>query len=258
MTEERKTAVLEVRDVSLRFGAVVALDGVSLRVDEGEVVALLGDNGAGKSTLIKAISGMHRPDTGIIAVDGVPATIRRPIDAIRLGIETIHQDSSLALDLSVGRNLFLGREPTRASWLGAFAPLDVRRMEEPAQGLLERVGISKRLDPAASVARLSGGERQSIAIARAMHFLARVIILDEPTNNLGVEETYGVLAFIREVKARGGSILLVTHNIHHVMAVCDRAMVMRRGQVVAEHRVQETTVQRIEADIMGVSTPHAA
>ena len=131
-------------------------------------------------------------------------------------------------------------------------------MEEPAQGLLERVGISKRLDPAASVARLSGGERQSIAIARATHLLARAIILGEPTNNLGVEGTSGVLAFIREATARGGSILLVTHTIHHVMAVCDRAMVMRRGGVVAEHCVVETTVQRIEADIMGVSTPHAA
>lgn len=246
------STVLEVKDFSLRFGAVIALDNVSLCVREGEVVALLGDNGAGKSTLIKAISGVLRFDSGSISIDGKLAKIRRPIDAIRLGVETIHQDSSLALDLTVGRNLFLGREPTFASWLGSFAPLDRRKMDEPAQGLLERVGISKRLDPAASVARLSGGERQSIAIARAMHFLARVIILDEPTNNLGVEETYGVLNFIKEVKARGRSILLVTHNIHHVMAVCDRAVVMRRGKVIAEHGIANTTLEQIEADIMGV------
>ena len=246
------TSLLDIENLTCRFGALVALDRVSLSVSENEVVALLGDNGAGKSTLIKAVAGVHAPTSGTIKVQGRTVVIRHPADAMKLGIETIHQDSSLALDLSVSRNLFLGREPTNLSWLGALAPIDFEKMLEPAQGLLERVGISKKLDPSRSVASLSGGERQAISIARAMHFLAKLIILDEPTNNLGVEETYGVLRFIEEASSRGRSILLVTHNIHHVMKVCDRAVVMRRGRVVVERRIDETSIGQLENDIMGI------
>ncbi len=246
------TPVLEVENLSKSFGNVQALRSASLSVAPGEVVALLGDNGAGKSTLIKCISGVHRPDAGLIRIDGRTVAIRTPREAIDAGIETIHQDSSLAADLSIARNLFLGREPTRLSWLGALAPMDRGAMQASARTLLARVGIRRALAPATPVSALSGGERQSIAISRAMQFAARLIILDEPTNNLGVEETRGVLRFIREMREGGHSLLVITHNVHHVLAVADRFVVMRRGEVVAEGAVAGSDVLGIESLIMGV------
>lgn len=244
--------VLEVERLSKSFGSVQALRGASLSVRPGEVVALLGDNGAGKSTLIKCISGVHHPDSGTIRIDGRPVAIRTPRDAMRAGIETIHQDSSLAPDLTIARNLFLGREPTRMSWLGALAPMDRPAIQRSARALLARVGIRKALSPDTPVSALSGGERQSIAISRAMQFAARLIILDEPTNNLGVEETRGVLRFIREMKEQGHSLLVITHNVHHVLVVADRFVVMRRGEVVAEGAVAGADVLGIESLITGV------
>lgn len=244
--------VLEVERLSKSFGSVQALRGASLSVRPGEVVALLGDNGAGKSTLIKCISGVHHPDSGTIRIDGRPVAIRTPRDAMHAGIETIHQDSSLAPDLTIARNLFLGREPTRMSWLGALAPMDRPAMQRSARALLARVGIRKALSPDTPVSALSGGERQSIAISRAMQFAARLIILDEPTNNLGVEETRGVLRFIREMKEQGHSLLVITHNVHHVLVVADRFVVMRRGEVVAEGAVAGADVLGIESLITGV------
>ena len=219
---------------------------------EGEVVALLGDNGAGKSTLIRAISGVHPFDGGTIHVRGAKVMIRSARDAMNLGIETIHQDTSLAPNLSIARNLFLGREPVMLPFLGVFAPLHFAVLRRSASSLLRRVGISKALDADAIVDTLSGGERQSIAISRAMQFEARVIILDEPTNNLGVEETHGVLRFVREVRDAGHSVLLVTHNIHHVFQVADRIVVMRRGEVVAERTVADTDLLTVESLIMGI------
>lgn len=246
------TEVLRVQNLSKSFGNVRALRSASFSVNEGEVVALLGDNGAGKSTLIKCISGVHPPDGGQIFISGRPATIRTARDAMAAGIETIHQDTSLAPDLTIARNLFLGREPTWASWLGIFAPMDHGALATAAQTLLRRVGIKKALSPDTPVTALSGGERQSIAISRAMQFAARLIILDEPTNNLGVEETRGVLRFVQEMKAAGHSILFITHNIHHVFAVADRIVVMRRGEVVAESTLAGRDVLDIEGLIMGV------
>ncbi|GLS19288.1 sugar ABC transporter [Labrys miyagiensis] len=244
--------VLRLENVQKSFGSVHALKSASLTLREGEVVALLGDNGAGKSTLIKAISGVHPSDGGAIYVRGDKASIRSARDAMNLGIETIHQDTSLAPDLSIARNLFLGREPVKLGWLGVFAPIDFGELRRVATALLKRVGISKKLDADALVSTLSGGERQSIAISRAMQFAAKVIILDEPTNNLGVEETHGVLRFVREMRDAGHSVLFITHNIHHVFEVCDRIVVMRRGEVVAEKTVADTDLLTVEGIIMGV------
>ncbi|CCV14930.1 ATP-binding cassette domain-containing protein [Mesorhizobium sp. STM 4661] len=243
--------VLRLQNLQKSFGSVRALKNASFALNEGEVVALLGDNGAGKSTLIKAISGVFPVDRGEIYVRGQKVSIRSTRDAMDLGIETIHQDTSLAPDLSIARNLFLGREPVNFKWLGVFAPLDRAKLRDAASTLLKRVGISKKLDADALVSTLSGGERQSIAISRAMQFAAKVIILDEPTNNLGVEETHGVLRFVKEVRAAGHSVLLITHNIHHVFQVADRIIVMRRGEIVAEQTVADTDLLTVESIITG-------
>jgi simple sugar transport system ATP-binding protein len=243
--------VLRLENVRKSFGSVRALKSASFALNEGEVVALLGDNGAGKSTLIKAVSGVYPIDGGEIYVRGAPVSIRSARDAIDLGIETIHQDTSLAPDLSIARNLFLGREPVKLSFLGVFAPLDAPKLREAASTLLKRVGIAKKLDADAPVRTLSGGERQSIAISRAMQFAAKLIILDEPTNNLGVEETHGVLRFIKEMRDAGHSVLLITHNIHHVFQVADRIIVMRRGEIAAHFVVAETDLITVESAITG-------
>jgi len=243
--------VLRLRNLQKSFGSVRALKNASLTLKEGEVVALLGDNGAGKSTLIKAISGVFPIDRGDIYVRGEKVWIRTTREAMDLGIETIHQDTSLAPDLSIARNLFLGREPVNLKWLGVFAPLDLAKLRDAASTLLKRVGISKKLDADALVSTLSGGERQSIAISRAMQFAAKVIILDEPTNNLGVEETHGVLRFVKEMREAGHSVLLITHNIHHVFEVADRIIVMRRGEIVAEQTVADTDLLTVESLITG-------
>lgn len=250
--------ILRLDRVRKSFGNVHALKSASMVLREGEVVALLGDNGAGKSTLIKAISGVHPFDGGEIHVRGQKAVIRTARDAMDLGIETIHQDTSLAPDLSIARNLFLGREPVKLPWLGVFAPLDFGALRHAATTLLKRVGISKKLDADVLVNTLSGGERQSIAISRAMQFAAKLIILDEPTNNLGVEETHGVLRFVKDVRAAGHSVLFITHNIHHVFQVADRVVVMRRGEVVAERNVADTDLLSVEALIMGVDPAELA
>lgn len=243
--------VLRLEKLSKSFGGLQALKDASLTLREGEVVALLGDNGAGKSTLIKAISGIHGIDSGEIFVHGKKVTINSARDAIELGIETIHQDTSLAPDLSIARNLFLGREPVFWPFLGLLAPLNLGQLKQAASSLLQRVGIAKELDADAPVRTLSGGERQSIAISRAMHFFAKVIILDEPTNNLGVEETHGVLRFMKEVRDAGHSVLFITHNIHHVFQVADRIIVMRRGEIAAELVVAETDLLAVESIITG-------
>ena len=243
--------ILEIDGLTKSFGSVQALRGATFHVNEGEVVALLGDNGAGKSTLIKAISGIYPADGGTIHLNGRQVTVRKPRDAMELGIETIHQDSSLAPHLSIARNLFLGREPVRQSWLGLFAPIDMKSINGQATDLLRRVGITKKLSADAPVSYLSGGERQSIAISRAMQFFAKIIILDEPTNNLGVEETHGVLRFIKEVREAGHSLIYITHNIHHVFEVCDRAVIMRQGEVIANVRMADSDVLTVEGIITG-------
>ena len=214
------------------YGRVQALDGVDLKVSRREIVGLLGDNGAGKSTLIKVLSGAVRADGGEIFVRGKRADIRSTTDAIALGIETIYQDSALVTQLSIARNLFLGREPLKGPRF--INRMDGQLMEEVAGELLKKVGIGKAIPASTPIAALSGGERQAVAIARAMYFDSDLIVLDEPTNNLGVAETQGVLRFVRNARDSGHSCIFIAHNIHHVFQVVDRIVVMRRGRIVAD------------------------
>ncbi|MBB5751831.1 ATP-binding cassette domain-containing protein [Prosthecomicrobium pneumaticum] len=234
------------------YGRVRALDGVDFTVREREIVGLLGDNGAGKSTLIKVLSGAVPATGGAIYVRGEKASIRSTTDAIGYGIETIYQDSALVTQLSIARNLFLGREPIKGPRL--LNRLDHERMNRVAGELLRRVGISKNIPPTTPIGSLSGGERQAVAIARAMYFDSDLIILDEPTNNLGVAETQGVLSFVRNARDSGHSCIFIAHNIHHVFQVVDRIVVMRRGRVVADDIDPKTSsVEAVERVITGMT-----
>src|ERR1700751_4905673 len=205
------------------FGRVQALNDVTLSVNRNEIVGLLGDNGAGKSTLIKILSGALRADRGDIYMRGNQVKIRNTTDAMALGIETIYQDSALISQLSIAREL------------------------------LKQVGIKKDIPPTTPINALSGGERQAVAIARAMHFESELIILDEPTNNLGVEETQGVLRFVRGARDSGHSCILIAHNIYHVFQVVDRIIVLRRGKTVADDiDPKQTTIEAVESIITGM------
>ncbi len=242
-----------IRMASIRksYGRIVALDDIDFVVREREIVGLLGDNGAGKSTLIKVLSGAVPMTTGDIFVRGKKVDIRSTTDAIACGIETIYQDSALVTQLSIARNLFLGREPIRGPRL--LNRMDKAKMDEVAGALLRQVGISKNIPPNTPIGALSGGERQAVAIARAMHFDSDLIILDEPTNNLGVAETQGVLRFVRGARDSGHSCIFIAHNIHHVFQVVDRIVVMRRGKVVADDiDPKHTTVDAVERVITGM------
>jgi simple sugar transport system ATP-binding protein len=238
------------------YGRILALDDVDFSVREQEIVGLLGDNGAGKSTLIKVLSGAVPVTSGNIYLRGQKVDIRNTTDAINCGIETIYQDSALVTQLSIARNLFLGREPLKGPKF--LNRMDFDAMNEVASGLLRRVGIEKKIPPDTPIGSLSGGERQAVAIARAMHFESDLIILDEPTNNLGVAETQGVLNFVRSARASGHSCIFIAHNIHHVFQVVDRIVVMRRGRVVADDiDPKATSVEEVERVITGMTAEGA-
>lgn len=238
--------LVEMRHIQKSYGRVHALRDVNLSIRRGEIVGLLGDNGAGKSTLIKVLSGAVPYTSGEIRIKGRPVTMTSTNDAIAAGIETIYQDSALVPQLSIARNLFLGRELTT----GTLGRLDIDRMNQVAADLLKRVGISKNIPPTTPIGSLSGGERQAVAIARAMYFDSDLIILDEPTNNLGVAETQGVLRFVREARDTGHSCIFIAHNIHHVFQVVDRMVVMRRGTVVADDLNPKTSSIRDVEDVI--------
>lgn len=233
------------------FGRVQALNDVSFTVRRNEIVGLLGDNGAGKSTLIKILSGALTADSGEIYFKGQKVHIADTMDAIKLGIETIYQDSALVTQLSIARNLFLGREPRKKPYF--LDRMDQEAMNEAARALLKQVGITKDIPPTTPISALSGGERQAVAIARAMHFDSDLIILDEPTNNLGVEETHGVLRFVRNARDSGHSCIFIAHNIYHVFQVVDRIVVLRRGKKVADDiDPKKTTIEQVEKVITGL------
>ena len=244
-------ALIQMQGISKSYGPVHALEEVDLTVGEREIIGLLGDNGAGKSTLIKILSGAIPTSSGTIAIHGKQVAINNTSDAIKHGIETIYQASALVPELSIARNLFLGREPLKGpAFLGW---MDQTAMGEVARGLLKEVGIEKDIPPHTPIGSLSGGERQSVAIARAMHFDSELIILDEPTNNLGVAETQGVLRFVRNARDSGHSCIFIAHNIHHVFQVVDRIVVLRHGRVVADDiDPEQTSVQEVERIITGM------
>jgi simple sugar transport system ATP-binding protein len=219
--------LIEVDNVSKYFGTIVALKDISMTVNAGEVMCLLGDNGAGKSTLIKILSGVHRPDAGRYLFEGKQVHFSSPRDALDLGIATVYQDLAMIPLLGISRNFFLGSEPTRG-W-GPFRRFDVGYADRVTRDELSKMGIQLR-DTTQSVGTLSGGERQSVAIARAVYFGAKVLILDEPTAALGVKEAGVVLRYIAQARARGLGVIFITHNVHHAYPVGDRFTLLNRGR----------------------------
>jgi D-xylose transport system ATP-binding protein len=234
--------LVEMRGISKRYGGVQALQSVDLDIYLGEVHALVGDNAAGKSTLIKTLAGAVIKDEGTITFEGRAIEINAPRDAKALGIETVYQDLALADNLNVSANVFLGRELTRNGALSWF--LDNRRMEKESRTLLGKLKINIP-NIRQQVRSMSGGQRQSIAIARCVCFNARVVILDEPTAALGVEETRKVYGLIRDMREHGLGVLLISHNLNHVFENCDRITVLKTGRLVGSRRVEETTQDEI-------------
>jgi simple sugar transport system ATP-binding protein len=228
--------LLETREIGKRFGSVVALSGISMTVDAGAITCVLGDNGAGKSTLIKILAGVHPQDEGEYLIDGVPRRLANPRAALDLGIATVYQDLAMIPLMSVWRNFFLGSEPTRG-W-GPLRRFDVRTAKATTRRELREMGIDLR-DPDQPVGTLSGGERQSVAIARAVHFGARVLILDEPTSALGVKQAGVVLRYVAQARDRGLGVVFITHNPNHAYPVGDRFLVLNRGRSLGDFAKSE-------------------
>lgn len=241
-------AIIEVSKVSRFFGNVIALKDVSFAVDAGEVHCLLGDNGAGKSTLIKILSGVHQPSTGEIRIDGTPALFANPKDAQKAGVATVFQDLALVPLIGVSRNFFMGREMEIGR--GPFRRLDMARMNELTLREMREVGIELR-DPEQPVGTLSGGERQCVAIARAVHFGARVLILDEPTSALGVHQASNVLKIIMQARKRGVGVIFISHNVHHAWAVGDRFTLLKRGQSMGTFAKNDITRDELLSRMAG-------
>ena len=225
-----RAPLLEVRHVSKHFGSVNALTDISLEVHAGEVTCVLGDNGAGKSTLIKILSGVFAPDSGEFLIDGEPMHFTGPREARAQGISTVFQDLATVPLMSIWRNFFLGSEPARG--VGPFRRLDVAHAKEVTRQELAKMGIDVR-DPNQTVGTLSGGERQAVAIARAVYYGARVLILDEPTSALGVKQSGIVLRYVIQARDRGVGVIFITHNPHHAYPIGDRFVILNRGRLIA-------------------------
>jgi simple sugar transport system ATP-binding protein len=236
------TSLIEVHNISKRFDTVIALDGVSMSVQRGEVMCLLGDNGAGKSTLIKILSGVHQPTTGQFLFEGREVSFASPRDALDLGIATVYQDLAMIPLLSVSRNFFLGSEPTVGR--GPFRRFNMRFADNVTREELAKMGIRLR-DTAQPVGTLSGGERQSVAIARAVYFGAKVLILDEPTAALGVKEASVVLRYIAQARARGLGVIFITHNVHHAYPIGDRFTLLNRGRSYGTFKKSEVSREEV-------------
>jgi len=239
--------ILELRGVSKHFGAVQALYQVDFHVAPGQVMALVGDNGAGKSTLIKSIAGIHTIDEGEVVFDGQPVTIHGPKDAAKLGIEVVYQDLALCDNLDVVQNMFLGREE-----LSSLRRLDETLMEKRATDTLASLSVTTIRSVRQTVASLSGGQRQSVAVAKAVMWNSKVVILDEPTAALGVAQTRQVLDLVRRLGEQGLAVVLISHNLHDIFEVADTITVLRLGQNVAEYkRTEVTQTQVVEAITAG-------
>ena len=246
------TPLVELKDISIAFGGIKAVDKVSVNLYPGEVVGLLGHNGAGKSTLIKCLSGAYKADFGEVYINGEKVTLNTPRDARKLNIETIYQTLALADNLDAASNLFLGREI-----IGAGGFLDDSKMEAETRKIMARLNpnFQKFNVP---VSALSGGQRQSVAIARAVYFDAKILIMDEPTAALGPQETEMVAELIHELKKQGLGIFLIEHDIHNVMKLCDRASVMKNGRLVGTERVEDVTEDDILSMIILGKNPKQA
>ena len=241
--------LLEVRNLSKNFGAVQALRDLSMRVMPGEVVALAGDNGAGKTTLIKAISGVYKPSAGEIFLNGKAVSFDSPQEARDQGIETIYQDLALADNLTIGANIFLGREPMRKV-MGFIPVLDRRKMANAAKDTMALLDFHvSRLD--APVSNFSGGQRQAVAIGRAVYWNAQVLIMDEPTAALGVPEQRKVISLIQNVRAQGKGVIFISHNLQDIFAVSDRIIVLRRGVEAGVRQIKDTTHDEVVRLMVG-------
>jgi simple sugar transport system ATP-binding protein len=251
------TAVLEARGLTRRFGQVTALDGADFDVEAGEVVALIGDNGAGKSTLVKALSGNLEVDSGEVLFDGKPTVISTPMVASSLGIETVYQDLALAPHLDPVQNMYLGREIMRPGLAGALGFMDNKAMRAEARKAFDRLGATVRslISPIGS---MSGGQRQAVAIARAVHWANRVVFLDEPTAALGVRQTANVLETIRRVADHGIAVVFISHSMPHVIEVSDRVQVLRLGHRVATYQTKDTSMEELVAAMTGAIGEAAA
>lgn len=241
----------EVQNVSKAYGSVIALSGVSLKIHAGEVIGLVGDNGAGKSTLVKVLSGAHQPSDGNVILEGQLRKWRSPHDALEAGVETLYQDSGLAPHLSVSANVFLGREKFVRGPLGRLGFLARKEMNRVAHENLERVGIAVPQSNR-SVSQLSGGQRQAVAIGRAVSWASKVIILDEPTNHLGARQAGEVLEVIKAAKARGLGVIFISHTLPHVLQVTDRIVVLRLGKIVADAPTSTFDAESLLGTITGL------
>jgi simple sugar transport system ATP-binding protein len=248
--------MLSAVDLYKHFGGLVAVDHVSLDVRAGQVMGLLGDNGAGKSTLIKMISGVYRPDGGRLVLNGHEVSFASPQDARNAGIETIYQDLALCENLDAGANIFLGREPVRRT-LGVLRTIDRRRMLTESTRILNQLEI-RIPDLARPIRLMSGGQRQAVAIARAVYWNARLMIMDEPTAALAVPEQRKVLALVRTLREHGVGVIIISHNLQDVLDVADRVIVMRRGRTVGERPVAETSTSELLGLMIGAERFEAA
>ena len=249
--------LLEARGIDKRFGRVHALRGASFTVYPSEVVALVGDNGAGKSTLVKTLAGVHQPDAGEILFEGRPVTIHSPLEARALGIETVYQDLALAAELDPAANLFLGREVMRRGLLGRLGFLDKAEMHRRAGEAFATLGVGLQ-DSTAPVATMSGGQRQGVAVSRAVTWASKVVFMDEPTAALGVVQTRHVLDLILRVRDQGLSVVLISHNMPEVFEVADRIEVLRLGERVARFNRGEARMEDVVGAMTGALRQEAA
>lgn len=249
-TPEAAPPLIELDDVSKYYGNVRALEGVSLEVHAGEISCVLGDNGAGKSTLIKIIAGLHAHDAGALRVNGEETRLSSPRASLDLGIATVHQDLSVVPLMPVWRNFFLGSEPVKGVW--PFKHMDVNFMRETTRTEMLRMGIDLR-DVDQPIGTLSGGERQCVAIARAVYFGAKVLVLDEPTAALGVKQSGVVLKYVAAARDAGLGVVLITHNPHHAYLVGDRFVLLKRGAMAGSHRKEEITLDELTRQMAGGS-----
>jgi simple sugar transport system ATP-binding protein len=236
-------SLVDVRDLVKHFGSVIALSGVSMKVRAGEVMCLLGDNGAGKSTLIKTLAGVHQPTSGDFFVEGKAVSFGSPRDALDAGIATVYQDLAMIPLMSITRNFFMGREPTKG--FAPFRYVDFQHCHEVTRDEMHRIGIDIR-DPHQAVGTLSGGERQCVAIARAVYFGAKVLILDEPTSALGVAQTSMVLKYVNQVRSKGLGVIFITHNVRHAYAVGDTFTVLNRGKTLGTYAKSEIKMDELQ------------
>jgi len=251
-------AVFEAVGICKNYGGVKALDNVDLNLMAGEVLALVGDNGAGKSTLVKAITGAISKDGGSIYFDGKEAVINEPADAKHFGIETVYQDLALVNELNVTRNIFLGREILLKGLLGKwFGFLDYKKMHQEVIDLFDKLNISIH-DLHREASDFSGGQRQAVALSKTVQFGKRVAILDEPTAALGVKESHNAMQLVKSLKEHGLSVIMVTHNMQHVLQYCDRVMVMRLGKKVAVRSVSDIDGDQLVGLITGATNTHSA